>query len=143
MSNQCALPLSRQTLTFVADLLRGHLKKIGSRWRKLPPGKIALIVLATLRHDHRIADMAGGNGVSASTIHRWTWEIIGRSNKNARSAAVRRGQQAFGTDHLRGADLVDLVRRDLLWSISELAHVHERPAGVAARWLDPAPAHPA
>jgi hypothetical protein len=73
---QCALPLSRQTLTFTADLLRGHLKKIGSRWRKLPPGKIALIVLATLRHDHRLADLAGGNGVSASTIYRWTWEII-------------------------------------------------------------------
>jgi hypothetical protein len=73
---QCALPLSRQTLTFVADLLRAHLKRIGSRWRKLPPGKIALIVLATLRHDHRLADMAGGNGVSASTIHRWTWEVI-------------------------------------------------------------------
>ena len=74
---QCALPLSRQTLTFVAELLRAHLKKIGSRWRKLPPGKIALIVLATLRHDHRLADMAGGNSVSASTIDRWTWEIIG------------------------------------------------------------------
>jgi len=74
---QCALPLSRQTLTFTADLLRAHLKKIGSRWRKLPPGKIALIVLATLRHDHRLADMAGGNSVSASTIDRWTWEIIG------------------------------------------------------------------
>ncbi len=52
-------------------------RSIGSRWRKLPPGKIALIVLATLRHHHRLADMAGGNGVSASTIHRWTWEIIG------------------------------------------------------------------
>lgn len=74
---QCALPLSRQTLTYVADLLRGHLKKIRSRWRKLPPGKIALIVLATLRHDHRLADMAGGNSVSASTIGRWTWEVIG------------------------------------------------------------------
>jgi DDE superfamily endonuclease len=74
---QCALPLSRQTLTFIADLLRARLTKIGSRWRKLPPGKIALIVLATLRHDHRLADMAGGNGVSASTIHRWTWEVIG------------------------------------------------------------------
>jgi len=73
---QCALPLSRQTLTFTADLLRSHLKKIGSRWRKPPPGKIALIVLATLRHDHRLAGMAGGNGVSASTISRWTWEII-------------------------------------------------------------------
>jgi DDE superfamily endonuclease len=74
---QCALPLSCQTLAFVADQLRAHLKKIGSRWRKLPPGRIALIVLATLRHDHRLADMAGGNGVSASTISRWTWEIIG------------------------------------------------------------------
>jgi hypothetical protein len=74
---QCALPLSRQTLTSIAGLLRAHLKKIGSRWRKLPPGKITLIVLATLRHDHRMADMAGGNGVSASTIHWWTWEIIG------------------------------------------------------------------
>jgi hypothetical protein len=31
-------------------------------------------VLATLRHDHRLA---GGNAVSASTIDRWTWEIIG------------------------------------------------------------------
>ena len=73
---QCALPLSRQTLTFLA-VLRGHLKKIGSRWRKLPPGKIALIVLAALRHDHRLADLAGGNAVSASTISRWIWEIIG------------------------------------------------------------------
>ena len=33
-------------------------------------------MLATLRHDHRLADMAGGNSVSASTIDRWTWEII-------------------------------------------------------------------
>lgn len=73
---QCALPLSRQTLAFVAGLLRAHLKKIGSRWRKLPSGKITLIVLATLRHDHRLADMAGGNGVSACTIHRWAREII-------------------------------------------------------------------
>jgi len=36
-----------------------------------------LIVLATLRHDHRLAGMAGGNSVSASTIDRWTWEVIG------------------------------------------------------------------
>jgi hypothetical protein len=74
---QCALPLSRQTLTFVADLLRARLKKTGSRRRKLPPGKIALIVLATLRHDRRLAGMAGGNGVSASTISRRTREVIG------------------------------------------------------------------
>jgi hypothetical protein len=73
---QCHLPLSSTTIGFVADLLRGHLKKIGSRWRKLPPGRIAVIVLAVLRHDQRLADMAGGNGVSASTVRRWVLEVI-------------------------------------------------------------------
>ncbi|WP_405734452.1 hypothetical protein OG607_40030 [Streptomyces sp. NBC_01537] len=33
---QSSLHLSRATLTFLGDLLRGHLKKIRSRWRKLP-----------------------------------------------------------------------------------------------------------
>jgi DDE superfamily endonuclease len=74
---QCRLPLSSTTIGFVADLLRGHLKRIGSRWRKRPPGRIAVIVLAVLRHDQRLADMAGGNGVSASTVRRWVLEVIG------------------------------------------------------------------
>ncbi|MFE2758491.1 hypothetical protein [Streptomyces halstedii] len=33
-----------------ADLLRRRLKAIRSRWRMLPPGRIAVIVLAILRH---------------------------------------------------------------------------------------------
>lgn len=74
---QCRLPLSTTTITLVAEVIRGQLKKIGSRWRKLPPGKIAVIVLAVLRHDQRLADMAGGNGVSASTVRRWVLEVIG------------------------------------------------------------------
>ncbi|HEU5155378.1 MAG TPA: transposase family protein [Streptosporangiaceae bacterium] len=74
---QCRLPLSSKTVGFVAGLLRAHLRKIGSRWRKLPPGKFAVIVLAVLRHDQRLADMAGGNGVSASTTRRWVAEVIG------------------------------------------------------------------
>jgi hypothetical protein len=41
---------------------------IGSRWRKLPPGRIAVIVLAHLRCDQRLADLAGGNAISASTV---------------------------------------------------------------------------
>ncbi|MEO3859730.1 transposase family protein [Acrocarpospora sp. B8E8] len=72
---QCALPVSRKTTRMVADL-RGHLKKIRSPWRKLPPGRIAVVVLAFLRHDHRLADLAGGNDVSASTIRRWVLEVI-------------------------------------------------------------------
>ncbi|GAX58640.1 hypothetical protein SO3561_10215 [Streptomyces olivochromogenes] len=49
---------------------------IRSRWRILPPGKIAVIVLAVLRHDQRRADMAGGNNVSESTVRRWRDELI-------------------------------------------------------------------
>jgi hypothetical protein len=74
---QSRLPLSTRTITMVAGLIRGHCKAIGSRWRKLPPGRIAVIVLAVLRHDQRLSDMAGGNGISASTVRRWLLEVIG------------------------------------------------------------------
>jgi hypothetical protein len=86
-------------------LLRGHLKKIGSRWRKLPPGKITLIVLAALRHDHRLADMAAGNGVSASTIHRWTWKIsaAGRPSGELASRTHRSSRSRSVTSPLRQA----------------------------------------
>ncbi|MBR8642188.1 transposase [Streptomyces tuirus] len=73
---QCRLPLSTQTLTFVTRLLGAHLKKIRSRWRKLPTGRIAVIVLAALRHDQRLADLAGGNHVSRTTVDRWLKEMI-------------------------------------------------------------------
>ncbi|MET7854954.1 transposase family protein [Streptomyces avermitilis] len=74
---QCRLSLSTRTVNHLADLLRRRLKAIRSRWRILPPGKIAVIVLAVLRHDQRLADMAGGNDVSESTVRRWRDELIG------------------------------------------------------------------
>ncbi|MFJ5840249.1 hypothetical protein ACIQGO_26435 [Streptomyces shenzhenensis] len=49
---------------------------IRSGWRRLPPGRIALIALAALRHDQRLSDIAGGNGVSASTVRRRLLEVI-------------------------------------------------------------------
>lgn len=45
--HQCRLPLSTHTLTYLADLLRRHPKAIRFRWRALPPGRIAVIVLAS------------------------------------------------------------------------------------------------
>jgi hypothetical protein len=42
----------------------------------LPPGEIAVIVLAVLRHDQRLADMAGGNTVVESTVRRRRDETI-------------------------------------------------------------------
>lgn len=71
------LPLSSATLSYLADLIRGHLKKIGSRWRALPAGKIAGIVLAMLRCDQRPGDLAGGNGVHRTTVARWVREVVG------------------------------------------------------------------
>jgi hypothetical protein len=73
---QCRLPLSTNTVNYIAGLLRAHLKAIRSRWRSLPAGRIAVLVLAVLCHDQRAADLAGGNAVSATTIRRWTNEIV-------------------------------------------------------------------
>ncbi|WP_405522466.1 hypothetical protein OG426_04740 [Streptomyces canus] len=73
---QCRLPALRRTNEYCTDLLSRHLKKIGSRWRALPPGRIVIIVLAVLRHDQRIADMAGGNAVGDTTVRRWRDELI-------------------------------------------------------------------
>ncbi|MFF8104358.1 transposase family protein [Streptomyces sp. NPDC016640] len=71
------MSLSTRTISHLAGLLRRHLKVIRSRWRILPTGKIAVIVLAVLRHDQRLADMAGGNDVSESTVRRRRDELIG------------------------------------------------------------------
>ena len=69
-------PVSTSIATYVAELLRRHLKEIGSRWRTLPTGRIAVLVLAVLRHDPHATDLASGNDVSDTTIRRWTREII-------------------------------------------------------------------
>jgi hypothetical protein len=73
---QVRLPVSGSTQRYVRDLISAHCKKIRSRWRKVTPGTQAIIVLAVLRHDQRLADMAGGNQVSAATIRRWVLEVI-------------------------------------------------------------------
>jgi hypothetical protein len=46
---RAALPLSSRTLNYAAGIIRRHRKAIGSCWRKLNPGRQALLVLAYLR----------------------------------------------------------------------------------------------
>jgi hypothetical protein len=46
---RAALPLSHKTLTYVAGIIRRHRAAIGSAWRKLNPGRQALLVLVYLR----------------------------------------------------------------------------------------------
>ncbi|MFC9850656.1 hypothetical protein [Streptomyces prasinus] len=75
--HRCRLPLSTRTVGHLAGLLRRHLKAIRSRWRILPSGKVAVIILAVPRHDRRLAGIAGGDDISESTIRRRRDEAIG------------------------------------------------------------------
>ena len=73
---RAALPLSRQTLTYVAGIIRRHRAAIGSAWRKLPPAGQALLVLAHLRKGDPFAEIAAGFGVSTATAWRYVNETV-------------------------------------------------------------------
>lgn len=74
--HQVRLPLSSAAIGMIADLIKAQIRQIGTRWCKLPASRIAVVVLAVLRHDQRLADLAGGNQVSACTVRRWLLEVI-------------------------------------------------------------------
>jgi DDE superfamily endonuclease/Helix-turn-helix of DDE superfamily endonuclease len=71
-----ALPLSRQTLTYTAGVIRRHRKQIGSPWRKLGPGEQALLVLAYLRKGETFTELAAGFGVGTATAWRYVTETV-------------------------------------------------------------------
>jgi hypothetical protein len=55
-----AIDLSTSALTFLAGRLATHRVAVGSRWRKLPPARQALLVLAHLRCGDTYARPAAG-----------------------------------------------------------------------------------
>src|SRR5688572_17853847 len=69
-----ALPLSRQTLDYLAGVIRRHRRKIGSRWRQLNAGRQALLTLAYLRKGETFALLGAGFEVSTSTAWRYARE---------------------------------------------------------------------
>jgi Helix-turn-helix of DDE superfamily endonuclease/DDE superfamily endonuclease len=68
--------LSARTLTYVAGVIRRHRRRTGSRWRKLNPGRQALLVLAYLRKGETFADLAGGFGIGTTTAWRYVSETM-------------------------------------------------------------------
>jgi hypothetical protein len=72
-----ALPLSSQTLSYTAGVVRRHRRKIRPRWRKLNPGQQALLVLAYLRKGETFAELAAGFGVGTATAWRYVTETVG------------------------------------------------------------------
>ena len=73
---RAALPLSRQTLTYVAGIIRRHRASIGSLWRKLNPARQALLVLAHLHKGETFAQLAAGFGVGTATAWRYVDETV-------------------------------------------------------------------
>ena len=83
-----ALPLSSRTLSLRAGIIRRHRKNIGSCWRKLSPGRQALLVLAYLRKGETFAELAAGFGVGTATAWRYVTETV--ALLAARSPKLRR-----------------------------------------------------
>jgi hypothetical protein len=55
-------------------IIRRHRKTIGSCWRKLNPGRSALLVLAYLRKGDTFAELAAGFGIGITTAWRYVTE---------------------------------------------------------------------
>jgi hypothetical protein len=72
---RAALPLSRQTLTFVSGL-RAHRREMGTVWRRLNPGQQALLVLVYLRKGEPFAQVGAGFEVSTTTCWRYVNETV-------------------------------------------------------------------
>src|SRR5262250_2859562 len=73
---RAALPLSAQTLAYVAGVIRRHRAKIGSCWRKLKAGRQALLVLVHLRKGEGFAERAAGFAVGTATAWRYVRETV-------------------------------------------------------------------
>ena len=73
---RAALPLSSRTLNYAAGIIRRRLKAIGSRWRKLNPGREALLVLAYLRKGETFEQLAAGFGIGRTTAWRYVSETV-------------------------------------------------------------------
>jgi hypothetical protein len=73
---RAALPLSSKTLTYVAGIIRRHRSATGSPWRKLNPGRQALLVLAYLRKGETFAELAAGFAVGTTTAWRYVEETV-------------------------------------------------------------------
>lgn len=73
---RCGIDLSSSTLRFLAGHLRSRHRRQGTRWRRLPPGRQVLVVLAHLRMGDTYAQLAAGFGIGTATAYRYIREAI-------------------------------------------------------------------
>ena len=76
LSYPSGLPVSTRALNLLTGALRAHRDHIGSRWRRLSPGRQALLVLAHLRKSERYAELAAGFDVGIAAVRRYVHEAL-------------------------------------------------------------------
>ena len=71
-----SMQVSNRALQTLAEALRHHRRSLGSRWRRLPAERQALLVLAHLRCGDTYARLAAGFRVGATTVWRYVTELV-------------------------------------------------------------------
>jgi hypothetical protein len=75
-SYPAAIPLPTRSLNHLADLIRAHRAQRRSRWRRLDPGRQALLALAHLRNGDTLTRLACGFEIGVATAWRYVREAI-------------------------------------------------------------------
>ena len=76
LSYPSTIALSSRTLNHLADRIRSHRNQRRSRWRRLNPGRQALLALAHLRNGDTYTRLAAGFEIGVSTAWRYVQEAI-------------------------------------------------------------------
>jgi hypothetical protein len=76
LSYPSGMTVSSRALGLLADALRAHRNQCATRWRKLSPGRQALLVVAYLRKGETYADLACGFQIGISTVYRYLREAL-------------------------------------------------------------------
>ena len=76
LSYPATISLSSRTLNHLAERIRSHRKQRRSRWRRLQPGRQALLALAHLRNGDTYTRLAAGFEIGVATAWRYVQEAI-------------------------------------------------------------------
>jgi len=76
LSYPSGMTVSSRALGVLSDALRAQRRQRRTRWRKLPAGRQALLVVAYLRKGETYADLACGFSIGTSTVYRYIREAL-------------------------------------------------------------------